>query len=67
MLLEMILLMIRGETIKYSTRKKKEKEKIQKQLEEEIAKLEKSMSKESVKFTVENSTLFEEKKNSCMS
>ena len=54
--------MIRGETIKYSSRKKKEKEKLQKQLEEEIAKLEKSMSEESVKFTVENSTLLEEKK-----
>ena len=63
MLLEMILLMIRGETIKYSSRKKKEKEKLQKQLEEERAKLEKSMSEESVKFTVENSTLLEEKKN----
>ena len=63
MLLEMILLIIRGETIKYSSRKKKEKEKLQKQLEEEIAKLEKSMSEESVKFTVENSTLLEEKKN----
>ena len=55
--------MIRGETIKYSSRKKKEKEKLQKQLEEEIAKLEKSMSEESVKFTVKNSTLLEEKKN----
>ena len=60
--LEMILLMIRGETIKYSSRKKKEKEKLQKQLEEEIAKLENSMSEESIKFTVENSTLLEEKK-----
>ena len=37
MLLEMILLMIRGEKIKYNLRKKKEKEKLQKQLEEEIA------------------------------
>ena len=37
MLLEMILLMIRGETIKYSSRKKKEKEKLQKLLEEERA------------------------------
>lgn len=40
MLLEMILLMVRGETIKYSSRKKKEKDKLQNQLEEEIAKLE---------------------------
>ena len=63
MLLEMIVSMIRGKTIKYSSRKKKEKEKLQKQLEEEIAKLEKSMPEDSVKFTVENSTLLEEKKN----
>ena len=36
---------VRGETITYSSRKKKEKEKLQKQLEEEIAKLEKACLK----------------------
>lgn len=63
LLLEMILLMIRGETIKYSSRKKREKEKLQKQLEEEIAELEKNMTEDFSNFTAENLKLLEEKKN----
>ena len=37
LLFEMILLMIRGATIKYNSKKKREKEKNNKQFEEEIA------------------------------
>ena len=62
MLLEMILLMIRGETIKYSTRKKKEREKLQKQLEEEITKLEKNVTENFQHLTQEDFDLLEEKK-----
>ena len=58
----MILLMIRGETIKYSSKKKREKEKLHKQLEEEIAILEKNISEDPGKFNAESSESLEEKK-----
>lgn len=63
MLLEMILLMIRGETIKYSSRKKKEREKIQKQLEEDIVKLEKNITENFQQLTQEDYDSLEEKKS----
>ena len=48
LLLEMIILGVRGETIKYSSRKKKEKTKEEKQLESDILKIEKNISEKSV-------------------
>ena len=44
----MIILGVRGETIKYSSRKKKEKTKEEKQLESDILKIEKNISEKSV-------------------
>ena len=64
LLLEMIILTIRGETIKYSSRKKKEKNKQEKQLEEEIAKLERMVSENRNIINIEQTNLLEEKKNS---
>ena len=64
LLLEMIVLAIRGETIKYSSRKKKEKNKQEKQLEEEIAKLERMVSENRNIINIEQIILLEEKKNS---
>ena len=49
----MILLAIRGETIKYSSRKKKEKIKQERQLEEEIWKLENKISENLEKVDLE--------------
>ena len=63
LLLEMILLAIRGETIKYSSRKKKEKIKQEKQLEEEISKLESKISENLEKIDLEEINLLEDKRN----
>ena len=62
LLLEMILLGIRGETIKYSSRKKKEKIKQEKQLEEEISKLERIISEKLEEVKIEQINSLEEKK-----
>ena len=62
LLFEMVLLMIRGETINYSSKKKREKEKLHKQLEEEIVTLVKNMSEDPEKFNAGSSELLEEKK-----
>ena len=59
----MILLAIRGKTIKYSSRKKKEKTKQGKQLEEEISKLESKISENLEKVDLEEINLLEDKRN----
>ena len=61
LLLEMIILGIRSETIKYSSRKKKDKNKQEKQLEEDILKLEKKNC-ESSAYQEEINALDEKKK-----
>ena len=61
LLLEMIILGIRGETIKYSSRKKKENNKQEKQLEEDILKLEKKICESSA--NQEEINALDEKKN----
>ena len=58
----MILLGIRGETIKYSSRKKKFKQKEEKILENEISKLENSISANLQNANIEEVNLLEEKK-----
>ena len=58
----MILLGIRGETIKYSSRKKKLKQKEEKILENEILKLENSISADLQNANIEEVNLLEEKK-----
>ena len=63
LLLEMILLIIQGETIKYSSRKKKEKNKQEKQLGEEISKLESNISENLEKVDLEEINLLEDKRN----
>ena len=62
LLLEMILLGFRGETIKYSSRKKKAKIKQEKQLEEEISRLERIMSEKLEEVKIEKINSLEEKK-----
>ena len=62
LLLEMILLGIRGETIKYSSRKKKLKQKEGKILENEISKLENSFSANLRNANIEEVNLLEEKR-----
>ena len=62
LLLEMMLLGIRGETIKYSSRKKKLKQKEEKILENEISKLENSISANLQNAIIEEANLLEEKK-----
>ena len=58
----MILLGIRGETIKYSSRKKKLKQKEEKILENEISKLENSISADLQNANIEEVNLLDEKK-----
>ena len=58
----MILLGIRGETIKYSSRKKKLKQNEEKILENEISKLENSISADLQNANIEEVNLLEEKK-----
>ena len=58
----MILLGIRGEKIKYSSRKKKLKQKEEKILENEISKLENSISADLQNANIEEVNLLEEKK-----
>lgn len=62
LLLEMILLAIRGETIKYSSWKKKENAKYEKQLEEQIAKLEHKISENIENVSQEEIIVLDEKK-----
>ena len=59
----MILLAIRGETIKYSSRKKKEKIKQEKLLKEEISKLEHKISENLEKVDLDEINLLEDKRN----
>ena len=58
----MILLGIRGETIKYSPRKKKLKQKEEKTLENEISKLENSISADLQNANIEEVNLLEKRK-----
>ena len=63
LLLEMILLAIRGETIKYSSRKKRENTKQEKELEEDISQLERNISENLQIVSDEDLNLLENKKN----
>ena len=59
----MILLAIRGETIKYSSRKKRENTKQEKELEEDILQLERNISENLQTVSEEDLNLLENKKN----
>ena len=59
----MILLVIRGETIKYSSRKKREHTKQEKELEEDISQLERNISENLQTVSEEDLNLLENKKN----
>ena len=63
LLLEMILIAIRGETIKYSSRKKRESLKQENQLEEDIKKIEHDISENLENTTPEIFITLNEKKN----
>ena len=63
LLLEMILLAIRGETIKYSSRKKKENSRQEKQLEDEILNLESKITETLQTVSQEDINLLNDKKN----
>ena len=63
LLLEMILLAIRGETIKYSSRKKKENSRQKKQLEDEILNLESKITETLQTVSQEDINLLNDKKN----
>lgn len=62
LLLETMLLIIRGETIKYSSRKKKEKTELEKQLEKDIFQMEKNITENLNDFNIEDLNNLEEKK-----
>lgn len=61
--LETLLLIIRGETIQFSSRKKKEKIKEEKQLEEDIKVMENNLNLNLKNLNIEEITKIEEKKN----
>ena len=63
LLLEMILLAIRGETIKYSSRKQKENSRQEKQLEDEILNLESKITWTLQTVSQEDINLLNDKKN----
>ena len=66
LLLEMILVAIRGETIKYSSRRKKECLKQETQLEEDIQKLEHDISENLENTNSDKITSLNEKRNNYM-